>query len=412
MRKLMRRLTVAAVLGVAAGVGGAPNTVLAEQPASSQTAQEYYYTVVGGSAKEPSRIRPWSEPFDTEAAAQARLNSILRDHRMGGLLEFDADSPRGLNILKEPKAPKPAKDADDKEPKKSNLVKDVDDAAQRAKKLLTGLEHQVGDTLKEYTNRIAVAYENATKAKAGMTALTGKIARQQFEDVNKQIDGFNGLRTEASQKVGVAGDSLMARYPTMSRVTPQDLKGKLEDSPPATQSASLAGKRGSGKFGQSTIDVEFQEGGKVIFRDPDSNNEVLNEGTWSQTGDEVAMNTKRFSYTGKIAKDGVEGSRTEGQGNKESWRLSFGPKQVSSISGTSWRRQGSIGIGYYSGLYFNADKTVRVSVYPDGRKSFKWSETGGNISIIEDDGVVRQVTRNGNSLTTEFGRGTAYFTRN
>ena len=404
MRKLMRRLMAAAVFGVAAGVGAPANTTLAEPPAGAQNAQEYYYTVVGVSSKEPNQIRPWSEPFDTEAAAQARLNSIIRDHSKGGLLEFAPDHPRELKIRKEPKLAKPMK----------NVVEDAKDtkaAIDKAKELLNAEERKVGDTLKEYADQIATAYENAVKAKQGLTSMIGAITRKQFDGVNKQIDGFNGLRTETREKVGVAGASLMVRYPTMSRVTPQDLKGNLEDSSPATQAAPLAGKRGSGKFGQSTIDVEFQAGGKVIFRDPDSNNAVLSEGTWSQTGDEVAMNTKRFSYTGTMTKQGAEGSRTEGQGNKESWSLAFGPKQVSSISGTSWRRQGSIGIGYYSGLYFNADKTVRVSVYPDGRKSFSWSESGGSISITEDDGVVRQVTRNGNSLTTEFGRGTAYFTR-
>ena len=41
------------------------------------------------------------------------------------------------------------------------------------------------------------------------------------------------------------------------------------------------------------IDVEFQKDGKVVFRDPNSNNEVLNEGTWSQKGDEIVMATKR-----------------------------------------------------------------------------------------------------------------------
>ena len=47
MRKLMRRLTVAAVLGVVAGVGVPANTTLAEPPAGAQNVQEYFYTVIG-----------------------------------------------------------------------------------------------------------------------------------------------------------------------------------------------------------------------------------------------------------------------------------------------------------------------------------------------------------------------------
>lgn len=399
MQKLMRRLAVAAVLSAAAGTGSLTNLAIAEQTANPRTVQEFTYQVVGTSVKEPQRVRPWSVEFDTAAEAHARAAQIIRDHSKGGLLESETDAPRNLSVAKIPKNAPPVK----------NVAKEVDDALDAAKKKLTDAEHKVGDTLKEYTRRIEAAYENASKAKQGLTSMTGRISREQFDAVNQRIDSFNGLRTETRDRVGVAGESLLGRFPTMSRVSPQDLK--LEDSP-SSKFASIAGKRGSGTFGGAKIDVEFQEGGKVVFSDPDTDNRVLSEGTWSQTGDQVVMTTKRFSYAGNVIQSGVEGSRTEGHGIEESWSLTFGPKQQSSISGTYWKRQGSLGIGIFSGLYFNKDNTVVISVYPDGRRTGKWFARGDNVTIIESDGDVRQVTISGSRLTTDFGRGPAYFTRN
>jgi hypothetical protein len=75
--------------------------------------RSYSYEVWGTSSSEPGRERPWSEPFDTPAAAADRLAEIRRDHAPGGLLESSPDKPQGLHIKKSPRGGSFARSADD-----------------------------------------------------------------------------------------------------------------------------------------------------------------------------------------------------------------------------------------------------------------------------------------------------------
>jgi hypothetical protein len=216
------RLTVAAMVAAVSVLGKG----LAQQPAvDNAPSAEYVYEVRGSRTAAPAQDRCWSQFYDTEAAALARLEGIAQEYAHGGILELSKDKPLGLRVERFTKAT-------------ADLAKMV----KEAKGAVDAAEHgrKLGDTLKEYSSRIKDVYKMAVDAKRNLTSMTGTIARKQFDAANKLIDSFNRTRAEfsrASQEA--AGSSLLpgftsvlSQYPQLARVTPQDLKGKLEAAAP------------------------------------------------------------------------------------------------------------------------------------------------------------------------------------
>jgi hypothetical protein len=118
-----------------------------------EEAQEDYYEVWGASTKEPNKERPWSESFDREAKAQARLKELEPDYAKGGLMESASDKPTALKIRKPVKTVK--------------RIKKAKDAAQGKTE-----ERKVGDTLRVYAKDVEQAAEQVkTATERTITAL-------------------------------------------------------------------------------------------------------------------------------------------------------------------------------------------------------------------------------------------------
>ena len=195
-----------------------PSPANPQQPAGSDDAPKYVFEVRGTSSQHPNDERLWSEPFDTEAKAEARIRDLQRDYGKDGLMESTPDKPIKLKVVKKLKAAA----------EMATKVKEAKDAVDKAKKIVkdgvSAEERKVGDTLKEYANRVKDAYQNAVNAKKDLTSLTGNLTQKQFQSVNKLIDSFNQTRSDFSQKAGTPGGAVLSLYPQVARVTPQDLK--------------------------------------------------------------------------------------------------------------------------------------------------------------------------------------------
>jgi hypothetical protein len=193
----------------------------------SKPAQEpqYVYEVWGTSTREPSKIRPWSEPLDSEGQAENRIKELKHDYGKGGLMESSPDKPTALVVRKKIRG---------------GSYVDSDKRKQRDKKLAEGYANEVahklrkemkerkpGSSLQEFSRRIADGYRNAAAATKHLTSLTGDITQKQFRDVNNLIDSYNRTRSDFRDKAGSDGAAALSAFPQLARVTPGDLKGKL-----------------------------------------------------------------------------------------------------------------------------------------------------------------------------------------
>jgi hypothetical protein len=105
--------------------------------------------------------------------------------------------------------------------------KAVDKAREILDKGLVAKERQLGDTLKEYGQAVAKAYDYATRAKRELTSLTGSISEREFKRVNSLIDTYNRHRVDlgASQSPPLLSPPL--RLPGISRVRPGQMKASI-----------------------------------------------------------------------------------------------------------------------------------------------------------------------------------------
>jgi hypothetical protein len=210
-------------------VGALTNVPTTAQDAKSSQAPQYVYEVWGTSTREPNKPRPWSEPLETEAQAEARIRELRRSYGKGGLRESSTDKPTGLVVRKKVKGGGYVDaDKDNAEAKKGEKELAKGYANEAAEKLSKELkERKPGSTLQEYSRRIADTYRNATGATKYLTSFTGTVTQKQFQDVNNLIDSFNRMRSDFRDKAGAEGAATLSSYPLLARVTPQDLKGKL-----------------------------------------------------------------------------------------------------------------------------------------------------------------------------------------
>jgi hypothetical protein len=194
----------------------------AQEQTKADDTSKYYYEVRGASAiNHPDPESVWGTNYETESIAEAKIKEWERLYAKGGLLEYDLDKPIKLRVVKMLKpvihTAKNAVEAKDA----------VDKAKKTAENGLTAAERKLGDTLKEYTNRIKDAYQNATNAKKAVMSLTDKISEKQFNDANTLIDRFNRDRSSFSEKAGTLSGPFLASYPEMPRILVGELKGKL-----------------------------------------------------------------------------------------------------------------------------------------------------------------------------------------
>jgi hypothetical protein len=166
--------------------------------------QEDYFEVWGTSTTEPNRERPWSESFDSEAKAQARLKELERDYAKGGLLESATDKPTALKIRKLVRTVR--------------RIKKAKDAAQGKAK-----ERKVGDTLREYAKNVAQAYERAKRFKEQRLASTKQLSKQQMDEVNARIKSYNKTRDSYGDLSRDAVAPVLSKYPAMPLISDKDL---------------------------------------------------------------------------------------------------------------------------------------------------------------------------------------------
>ena len=133
-------------------------------------------------------------------------------------------------------------------------LKEAKDAVDKARK--GPEERKPGDTLKEYRDRLKDTFTIAMNAKKNLTSMTGNIARKQFQEVNDTIDRFNQSRADFIRRVQSATGSpvfarytsVLSQYPAIPRLTPQDLKGKLEPDTPESKFTVWVFKQQGGRW--------------------------------------------------------------------------------------------------------------------------------------------------------------------
>jgi hypothetical protein len=355
MRKPLAALTLLTLLATA------PCPAHARQDTGGASAPQYVYEVWGTSSTSQEE-RPWSEPFDTEAEAQARIKELQRDHGRGGLLESSPEHPTNLRIRKKVKggdyldAQRPGSAAAEDAGVEDEFEKEYGRIA--GPRLLKEMKKRKrGSTLKEYTKRVRDAYKAAREAKKGLTGLTGKLTRQQFDEVNRLIDGYNKSRADLGGIDRELAAPLLAQFETIERVkgeegspgtgTPagkwvvwvyrdvggrwekqddqsfsSDDQGKAESYFEAAKrragftatsnlpkkdltGADLVGRRARGTFmdGVTPLTVEFRAGGVGQFSTADESF----PGTWTVQGRSVTLRAGASVMTGTI-----DGSRMSG----------------------------------------------------------------------------------------------------
>jgi hypothetical protein len=231
----------------------------------------YYAVVVDKDAKDV-RIGPDRR---TRAESEQDVKRWENEHPKSLLLAVVREKTRKTPARKLTDA----KEAADK-------VKDAKEAVDKAKEIrekgLTAKERQLGDTLKEYTNRIKDTYENVKNLKSNLLSMTGKLSRKQFDEANKLIASYNksrdelgkaekvlsGARAERLKSASQPGSSgrsanvplpqgpvaapgnvsVLDRFPAMAPLDPNDFKDKLEPEKPAGKWTVWVYKNVGGKW--------------------------------------------------------------------------------------------------------------------------------------------------------------------
>ena len=330
--------------------------VSAQEPANSEVTEVTVYqaVVIGDGtiegADKVSTIGP-ERPTRMEAEADEQQWKLghAKSLRITNVKEKTVKTPVGK--LKQ------AKEMLDK-------LKEAKEAVDKARK--GPEERKPGDTLKEYRDRLKDTYQNAMNAKQNLTSMTGNIARKQFQEVNNLIDRFNQTRTDFGRQVqSAAGSPVFARYtsvlsqyPAIPRLTPQDLKGKLEPDTPES------------KF---TVWVFKQEGGRWVKQE----DRTLGTDDEKQARKYVAdvKAVRGWTATSNLPE------RLDGRGGTKNT-----PASKDSL------------LGYWHGLIDNNTSTCSFSLGRDG-KVYDIQTVGDEIEFVGDQAGTWSVQ--GRSVTIE-----------
>ncbi len=258
----------------------------------------------------------------------------------------------------------------------------VDKAKEFREKGLTAEERKRGDTLKEYRDALKDAYNRVMNAKRDLTSMTGRISEKQFDDVNRLIDSYNRSNDGLAQSSGAGGGTGIDRLPSIARVTPGELRGKLaaegsegrytvfvykqvngqwvkqEDRTLSTDDASraekyvedvkrvsgwtatsnlpqrepqfvsVAGRTGVGVLGVinggTRFSVNFQSGGVAVMGTAEEGSTFT--GTWWQTGNTIQMQAGASVFYGTLQGSRISGTRSRQNAQRyvdtnDSWYL-------------------------------------------------------------------------------------------
>jgi hypothetical protein len=288
MRNALIALMVLTLLGGIQGLALAQQEAKQDQPATEPQTIEvtvYYAVVVDKDAKDV-RIGPDRR---TQAEAEQDVKRWDNEHPKSLLLAVVREKTRKTPVSKL----KDAKEAADK-------VKDAKEAVDKAKEIQEKgpEERKLGDTLKEYTDRIKDTYENVKNLKSNMLSMTGKISRKQFDDANKLIARYNKSRDElgkvekqfstarsdrfkAAPLPGSSGGvrkggtppqanvSVLDKFPAMAPLDPNDFMDKLEPEKPAGKWVVWVYKNVGGKWEKredQSFSSDDQEAAEKYFK--------------------------------------------------------------------------------------------------------------------------------------------------
>jgi hypothetical protein len=295
----------------------------------TEEVKETYFEVWGTGTREPNRERPWSQSFDSELQAQARLKELERDYASGGLMESEPDKPKNLRVTK------------------------LERTVKRMKKAKETLDHRkAGDTLREYAQDVAQAYERVKKFKEQRLAETKNLSKKQIDEVNAQIASFNKTRDNYGDLSRDAVGPILLRYPAMTLLSGADSE-----------------KKGKGETGKYSIWVFKSERGKWVRQ----------EDRTLSTDDEAQAKSyvkKVKSYPGWTATSNLPESRKE--------------DPVQTFVGT-WTGTNTLGVGKsYASVdpvtYVIKDDHTGVTTFRQSPSSFTWTEEGNTITMTFDNG--------------------------
>ena len=274
----------------------------------SEQETSYYYEVWGTGTKEPNRQRPWSEPYDTEEEAQARLEEIERDHAKGGLLETDPDHPLDLKVKKVPY-------------KKSSRPVEPEDKTKPVDPVMSGPRGAIPKSVPKGTITVKV-YKLVDMKWMVQPERTYEKARPTEKDYDKALDYYQKVKA-------IPGWNATWNAPGWPR--PKEFKAAKPYNPPRaskTESKSLEGT--TWKAYAVSLNGEewtgftwsFQRGGRIEARHKDGT--VLNVYSYRVSGNkllakliEIEVNGRSIpvTSTAKEEESAIEGDRIRGYHN-------------------------------------------------------------------------------------------------
>lgn len=162
------------------------------------------YDVWGHSTFDPMD-RPFSEPFDTEAEAIARMEQIKRDHGPGGVLQYDKNRPEGLYVRKN--------GSPFREEKRSRFA-----------------------AIKAASEQLQQRYQQAKNMKAKLKSFQGKVSPAQLAAVNDIISGYNQSRTQFRDVYAASSPATLSECPVITTISENELQGQTDESNSAGKS--------------------------------------------------------------------------------------------------------------------------------------------------------------------------------
>ncbi len=275
--------------------------------------------------------------FETREQAEAWMQNLAQDNAQSRGLGL---KPNYFNfqISQGPATDIPANRGD-----RQNETSGSRPTLKEIRRMIQSGKGRVGNNVKEYSQLLKEKIGETTAARSKLMKTTGDIERRTFDQVNDQINAFNQdvqeynkliqspeiqqtLRTENG---GVLNPQDLEKVEIIPTVSPEQLQGNLSGSlsgsPP-----NLVGKKGTGRFGQFRVRIEFRENDKVVIYGADAPTVVMTSGTYRLTGNTISIDTKIYHYEGTVNGNKVSGTRTEqGKGVPENWSVTLGDDRSS-----------------------------------------------------------------------------------
>ena len=395
-----------------------------DQPATESQSTVYYAVVIGdGTIEGSAKVVPIGPERSTKAEAEQDEERWKEAHPTSLRITVTREKTRTASKLKQ------AADAADK-------LQEAKEAVDKAKEIkeegLTAQERQLGDTLREYMDRIQDTYEKVKKLKSNMLSMTGKISQKQFDEVNKLIASYNKSRDELGKvdkqlsaarserlKPGFSGGSpkgpavsVLEKFPTMDTLNPNNLKGFTKESAPAgsprigfdektpkDKAANSQSEEARAKKAEQEAQLRKQR----EWADYQEKYRAWQERQAAKAEAARAAQEQRERQAAERAAQQAEAQRQAAQEQRERQEAARAAQQAA-------RDSSAIVVGTWSGSYsetanhsctlvFDSDRTVSSSMDGRGGGHGTWSYQNGTVVISWSDGASVTYAVNGTSMS-------------